>query len=250
VSVTTSALLVVVGVGAGLTGSMAGLASLVSYPALLAFGLTPITANVTNTVSLVFGTIGSVGASTPELRGRVSQTARLTAFGAVGGAAGGLLLLTTPAQTFAHLVPWLIAAASIAVVLPTGRLRRQPAVQDIRASAGLCAAMFAVGIYGGYFGAASGVLTLAVLSRAVISLPVAVAVKNVVTGAANAVAAVAFVFLTSVAWHVAIFLSAGMLIGSSVGPAVVRRTPPRPLRAAIALAGLSLAVYLGLSGSG
>jgi uncharacterized membrane protein YfcA len=115
-----SLLLVPAGLVAGLVGSVAGLASLVSYPALLAVGLGPISANVTNTVALVFSSVGSVTASGPELHGQRAQVLRVAAMSALGGLAGGLLLISTPSGAFARLVPWLIGLGSVVV-------RRAPA---------------------------------------------------------------------------------------------------------------------------
>src|SRR3954465_14540902 len=110
-SVGEFALLVLAGVGAGLTGSIAGLASLISYPALLATGIPPVTANVTNTVAMVLNGIGAASASTPELEGQGRRLRRLTGAAALGGAAGAALLLLTPSSAFERVVPWLIAGA-------------------------------------------------------------------------------------------------------------------------------------------
>src|SRR5215813_12701787 len=108
--------MVVAGFGGGLVGSVAGLASLVSYPALLAVGLSPVSANVSNTVALVFGGVGSVSGSIPELRGQRSRARRLGAVAVAGGLTGGLLLLATPSDAFARIVPWLIGLASLGIL--------------------------------------------------------------------------------------------------------------------------------------
>lgn len=237
-------LVVLAGIGAGLTGSIAGLASLISYPALLAIGLPPITANVTNTVALVFGGVGSVLGSRPELTGQARRVRRLAGAGVLGGAAGAVALLATPPGAFERIVPWLIAAASVTILAvrrpaapPDG-----PARPDRPVVVGL---VFLVGVYGGYFGAAAGVLLLA-LFLAVTAETVACsnALKNVVLGLANLVAGVLFAVDGAVDWAVAVTLGVGVLAGSRMGPVVVRRVPPRPLRVVIALAGLGLAVRL------
>jgi uncharacterized membrane protein YfcA len=246
VSVGEAFLLILAGIGAGLIGSIAGLASLVSYPALLAAGLSPVSANVTNTVALVFSSVGSVSASGPELRGRRAMLERLVTAGAAGGILGGALLLTTPADAFKRVVPWLIGLASLAVLIGPRRLPHpdlRPEDAD-HPGAGLTVALFVIGVYGGYFGAGAGVAMLAVLGRTFSALPVANAVKNLVLGVANALAAVAFAIFGSVHWPFAVFLAIGLFVGGSLGPRVVRRANPRILRVLIALAGMGLAVHL------
>ena len=109
--------LALAGLGGGLAGSVAGLASLVSYPALLAAGLPAVSANVSNTVALVFGSVGSVSGSVVELRGQRAHARRLGAIALAGGVCGGLLLLATPPGAFVRVVPWLIAGASLAILI-------------------------------------------------------------------------------------------------------------------------------------
>ncbi|MFG2788439.1 sulfite exporter TauE/SafE family protein [Streptomyces sp. NPDC048419] len=247
-------LLAAAGVASGLSGSIAGLASLFSYPALLAAGLPPVAANVTNTVALFANTVGTAAGSREELRGQRRRLVRLSLLAAAGGAAGAALLLGTPASAFEGVVPWLIALGSV-LILVRDPLRRLTASRPELTGGGTRAGTWAllpsalavllVGLYGGYFGAASGVLMLAVLSLFVNEpLPVTNAVKNIATGAANAVAALAYVFLAPVDWRAAAALGLGCLVGSRIGPVVVRRIPEKPLRIAIALAGLGLAVSL------
>jgi len=110
--------LVLAGFGAGLTGSVAGLASLISYPALLAVGLPPVSANVSNTVALVFTSVGSVWGSRPELKGQRARAKYLGPVAAAGGLTGGVLLLATPSATFALVVPWLIGLAALTMLIP------------------------------------------------------------------------------------------------------------------------------------
>src|SRR5919202_1158559 len=109
--------LLLAGVGAGLAGTVTGLASLVSYPALLAVGLPPLTANVTNTVALCCNAIGAAAGSQPELRGQRARVLRLGSICVAGGAAGAALLLLTPGESFARIVPWLIALASVLILI-------------------------------------------------------------------------------------------------------------------------------------
>ncbi|MBP2368243.1 sulfite exporter TauE/SafE family protein [Pseudonocardia parietis] len=236
---TELALLFVAGVGAGLIGAVAGLASLFSYPALLAVGLPATTANVTNTVCMLFLGAGAVSGSRPELRGAGPQVRRWVVPALLGGATGAGLLLVTPEGGFERIVPFLVAAAAVLLLVPP-----RPAATR-RPGPAVALGVFGIAIYGGYFGAAAGVLMLALLA----SLPGATllranALKNVLTLAANTVAAVGFALLGQVAWAAVPALALGLLIGGRLGPVVARRLPTRALRTGIAVAGLALAGYL------
>jgi uncharacterized membrane protein YfcA len=242
-------LLVLAGFGAGLVGSVAGLASLLSYPALLATGIAPVTANVTNTVALVLSSVGSVSASRPELRGQGPRVLRLAAAAVLGGGTGAVLLLVTSPTAFERIVPWLIAAASAAILVqrPPRELAAEGHLRGHGDPWWLPAVTFAVGIYGGYFGAAAGVLLLATYLLATgEGLPRSNALKNVILGLANAVAALGYIVFSSVAWAAALPLAIGVLGGGLLGPRVVRRAPQTALRRIIAVLGLGLAVRLGI----
>ncbi len=239
-------LLFVAGLAAGLSSSIAGLASLFSYPALLSVGLPPVTANVTNTVALIGSGVGSALGSRPELRGQGPRLRRLGAIAAVGGAAGAALLLVTPSGSFALVVPWLIGLASAIILL-------QPRPQFLRTlhhggdSRAMTIGIFAVAIYGGYFGAAAGVLILALLLAASdVDLPQSNALKNMLLMLANGVAALAFAVLAPVAWAAVVPLALGSLIGGRTGPVVVRHVSARLLRTVIGVAGIVLALKLGI----
>jgi hypothetical protein len=238
--------LLAVGVLAGLAGSVAGLASLFSYPALLVAGLSPVSANVTNTVALVGSGLGSALGSRTELEGQGRRLLRLAVLAVAGGICGAALLLATPGEVFKLVVPWLIGFASVVILV-------QPRPQFLRSlhhggdSRGLSVGVFLVSVYGGYFGAAAGVLLLALLLAASeASLARSNALKNMVLAAANGVAAVSFVFLGPVVWSAAVPLGIGCLLGGRLGPVVVRHSPARLLRVLIGLAGIGLAVKLGL----
>jgi uncharacterized membrane protein YfcA len=247
-SIGEALLLVLAGIGGGLAGSIAGLASIATYPALLAVGLPAVTANVTNTVALVCSSAGSVWGSRPELVGQGPRVRRLAVAGIIGGATGGLLLLVTPADSFEKLVPWLIAFASVAMLARRRIVDTAAAdTHEHRAGTGMMIAVGLVGVYGGYFGAGAGVMMLALfLWMTHDTMPRANAVKNVILGLANGVAAIAFVFFGDVRWTYVLPLGLGLLVGGRVGPIVVRRAPVGPLRVVIAVAGLGLAVKLGL----
>jgi uncharacterized membrane protein YfcA len=239
--------LVLAGVASGLCGSIAGLASLFSYPALLAAGLAPVAANVTNTVSLVFSTVGSVSASRPELRGQRRRARELGAAGVVGGVFGALLLLVTPAESFERLVPWLIGLASVAILVRRQLEEVSMADATHQADWRVVLGVGAVGVYGGYFGAGAGVMLLSLLLFTTgDTLPRANAMKNLVLGLANGVAALTFALFGPVDWALVVPLGLGLLIGGRVGPVIVRRAPQGPLRLAIAILGMGLAVKLGV----
>jgi len=262
---------VLAGVAGGLFGSVAGLASIATYPALLAAGLPPVTANVTNTVSLVFSSVGSISASRPELTGQRRRVRQLGAAGMIGGATGALLLLVTPSGSFEKAVPVLVLIAAVAIMLRRRLVddmgdvadliddgddvesEAAPADQgdspgELGVGRGVVFAVGAVGVYGGYFGAGAGVLVLALLLHATHdSLPRANALKNVVLGLANGIAALGFVIFGPVHWVAVVPLGAGLLVGARVGPSIVRHSPAGPLRLIIAVAGVGLAVKLGYS---
>jgi uncharacterized membrane protein YfcA len=246
-------LLALAGIGAGLVGSMAGLASVISYPALLASGVPPVTANMTNTVSMSLLAVGSVSASRPELTGQRRRLLRHVPAGLLGGAAGAALLMLTPSGAFEKVVPVLIALASVAMLVsrPPSQLAVEGAVEQWRNPHRdpwwLPLGTFTVAIYGGYFGAAAGVLMLAMYLRTTgEGLPRGNALRNVVLGGANGLAAVAFVVLGSVDWLAAIPLALGLFVGGRLGPGIVRRAPQTLLRRLIALAGLGLAAHLAV----
>ncbi len=236
-------LLVCAGLVAGLAGSIAGLASLASYPALLTVGLGPVSANVTNTVALVFVSLGSTLGSRPELRGQAPRVREFAIAAMLGGGVGAGLLLLTPPDTFERIAPWLIGASSLTILM---RQRLRP--PDARHDAGpaLIGGVFAIAIYGGYFGAGAGVMVLALmLAGTGDTLARSNALKNVVLGIANAVAALAFVMLGDVHWDAVAPLAVGLFAGGRLGPIVVRHANAGVLRAVIGLAGLALAVKLG-----
>jgi uncharacterized membrane protein YfcA len=238
------------GVLGGLTGSIAGLASVATYPALLLVGLPPVTANVTNTVALVFNGVGSIWGSQPELEGQQQWIKRIAPVAALGGASGATLLLSTPAEGFERLVPILLGLASVAILLPRRGNQDTRIADHRRHTAGVLLesiAIFLICVYGGYFGAAAGVVLLALLLRAGhATLAHANAGKNVILAIANGVAAVMFAFLAPVHWPSVLAVGIGCLVGSRLGPIVVRHAPATPLRVLIGAAGLVLAVKLGI----
>ena len=161
--------------------------------------------------------------------------------------AGAGLLLLTPDDAFERIAPWLIGASSAALLL-----RPQPRIRsERRERAGLRVGVFLVGVYGGYFGAAAGVVLLALLLIATRdALATANAFKNVLLGLANAVAALSFIVLAPVEWAAAAPLAVGLLAGGRLGPVVVRHAPADLLRTLIGIAGVGLAIKLGVDAYG
>lgn len=243
-------LLVLAGAGSGVVGYVSGLASLVSFPALLACGLPPLAANVTNSVALTGVTAGSVASARQELTGMRRRLLTFGAMGLVGGALGALLLLRLPPGVFAEVVPWLVAFGSVVLLLRPW-LRRLHAGRLHERHPAVLAAVGAVTIYCGYFGAGAGVLLLATFG-AVLPDRMArlAALRSAVVGVANTTAAVIFVATGPVDWSAALPLGLGAVVGSALGPPLVRRLPETPLRIGVAIAGLALAVKLYLDSIG
>jgi hypothetical protein len=246
--VSEALVLLAAGTAGGIFSTVVAIASLVTYPVLLALGVPPLAANMTNTVSLVFTGAGSVAASRPELAGQGRRVLRLGVITALGGAAGAAVLLLTPASVFTVAVPVLIGGASLVLLAqPRISLLTPPAVLDTRHRLVLGAALFAVAVYVGYFGAAAGVMLLVVLSAMIREPLVRVnAIKNAVSGTANALAAVCFALFGDVRWKLVLPLAAGFLIGGWIGPKIARRVPAGVFRVFVSLCGLGLAVKLGI----
>jgi len=235
------------GVLAGAIGSAGAITSLVSYPALLAVGIPPLPANVTNAVALVGSLSGSALGSQPELRGQWRWLRRWAPLIGAGSAAGVALLLTTPDHLFARIVPYLLVAAAAALVLQP-RIARWRSRRGEGARVLLPLGILAMAVYSGYFGAGSGVMVLALLLVTVdTDLPRANAMKNVLLGIADVVAAVAFILFGPVHGVPAAVLGAGLFLGSLVGPAFTRRVPGAVVRVLAALAGTGLAVWFWVS---
>jgi uncharacterized membrane protein YfcA len=243
------AVLLGAGALAGIAGTAGGIMSLISYPALLAVGIPPLPANVANIVAGVACWPGSAVASRPELAGRASWLRRWSLVAAVGGGVGAGLLLSTPDQAFSMVVPFLVAAGSLALLFqPQLSARRDRG--RARDGAGLLYAggLLAVSAYTGYFGAGTGVMTLALLLLTTDrDMASANALKNMLVGAASVAAAAVLVVSGPVEWAAVIPLAAGMLIGSLVGPVIARRVPATALRWLVGLFGLGFAVHLWLT---
>jgi uncharacterized membrane protein YfcA len=239
------ALLAGAGVLAGVVGTAGGITTLVSYPALLLAGVTPLAASVANTVAVVACWPGAALSSRPELVGRWGWLLRWMGVAVLGGLVGALLLVTTPPGVFARLVPFLLAFAAVALVAQ-GRVRGGAGTRLSGAAPLLVASgLFLTSAYNGYFGAGSGVLTLVLLLVLVEpGLVQANALKNILIGAASVVSAAAFIVAGRVRWLDVLPLALGLFLGSLAGPMVARRLPSWLLRWAVALMGLGFAIRL------
>ncbi len=232
--------LVGAGVLAGIASSSGAIGSLIAYPALLLVGLPARVANMTSTLAVFGVAVGASVRSRTELAAVRSVLPRAALLACAGGAAGSALLLNTPGSAFRWIVPFLVAGAA-ATMLAQPRLVRRHGLRPRLLPGGIVA----TATYEGYFGAGAGVLTLALILLTLDRpLPPANAMKNLVLGAADLVAAVVFVVFGSVSWLAAVPLGIGFVAGGALGPAIVRRTRPQVLRVVIAVAGFVLAAVL------
>jgi uncharacterized protein len=233
-----------------MVGSAGGIASLISYPVLLAVGIPAKPANVADTVAFVASLPGSALGSRLELRGQGRRVRRFAPLAIAGSAAGAVLLLVTPAGVFGRIVPFLAAFAALALLLQpkvSAWLTERPG--DGGGFWPQCG-LFAVWVFDGYWGVGAGVMALAVLAMAIeTNLARANALKNVLLGAADVTCSIVFILYGPVRWAAVVPLAAGVLAGSRAGPSLTRRMPEGVLRIVVALVGLGLAVYLWLSPS-
>jgi uncharacterized protein len=235
------------GLAAGTASAMAGGASIITFPVLLAMGVPPLEANVTNTVGLAPIVVGTALGSAAEVRAQRARVIALAPAALIGALGGAVLLLSTPAETFSAIVPALIAGSCL-LILAQPWLVRHTLRGGTRWRHGAAqASTFVVGAYTGYFGAASGVLFLALVGLVTAaSLHELNAAKNMLVGIANALATVIFMAVAPVRWPMAAALAVGSVIGGAIGARLVRRVPAPYLRTAIALVGLAVAVRLAL----
>jgi uncharacterized protein len=242
--ITEAGLIAAAGMLAGIVGTAGGITSLISYPALLAAGMPALAASVANNVALAACWPGSALASRPELQGRGRWLRRWGWAAAAGGAVGAVLLLSTPAREFARIVPFLVAAGSLALLAQPWISARRRSAPDGSGSA-LLPGLLAVSVYNGYFGAGAGVMTLVLLLVTTDDhLARANALKNMLIGASSVVSAFAFIIAGPVDWSAVTPLGLGMLAGSTMGPRLARHVPAQVLRWLAALLGLLLAARL------
>jgi len=235
------------GVLAGMINSVVGSGTLITFPMLLAVGYSPLTANIANGLGLVPGSVfGAIGYRR-ELAGQGARLRRLGLASVIGGVIGAILLLKLPPEAFSYVVPILIALAIVLVVLQPWLARRLAARREAdtaqnrqdRDSRWLWLGMLAVGVYGGYCGAAQGVVGLALMGVVLAeSLQRINAIKNVLTALANLASGLVFVAVTHVAWPAVVLIAAGSAVGGMIGAGIGRRLSPVVLRGVIVVIGL------------
>jgi uncharacterized membrane protein YfcA len=244
------------GVAAGTINTVVGSGTLVTFPTLLAIGVPPVTANVSNTLGLVPGSLSGAIGYRRELEGQRSRLLRLGTGSVLGGIVGALLLLVLPAEAFHAIVPVLIGLGCVLVILQPAISRRVAARAEARGverpehgALWVWLLVFAAGVYGGYFGAAQGVLLMAILGVGLTeSMQRNNATKNVLALLVNLVAAIVFVLVAHIDWAVAGLIALGSVIGGQIGATVGRRLPSWALRAFIVVVGVAAITQFVLSG--
>lgn len=245
-SLLDAGLVILAGLAAGTINTVVGSGSLVTFPTLLWVGLPPVVANVSNTVGLVPGAVSGAWGYRRELSGQRARLLRLGTATLTGAATGATLLLVLPPVVFAAVVPALILLACVLVVLQPWLVRRL-ADRPRREHGGpvVWLFIFGTGMYGGYFGAAQGVLLIAVLALGLDeTLQRVNAAKNVLAGLANLVGGIIFVLVANVNWAAAGLIALGAIVGGVTGARVARMLPPAALRAVVVAIGVVAIVTL------
>jgi len=241
--------IVAAGVGAGIANAIVGSGTLITFPTLLAFGYAPVTANVTNTIGLVPGNLTSMLGYRPEMAGQRARALRLGLASVLGAVVGAILLLVLPASAFRAVVPAFIGLGVFAILAGPyfskwlASRNRSPSA----ASGGVVTFLGIVlcGLYGGYFGAGQGLLFIAVLGIALAdTLHRLNALRNMLAGLANTIAAVVFIASAHIAWGAAGLIAIGSIAGGWLGVHIGRRLPPTVYRVVIAAVGIVAFVKL------
>jgi uncharacterized protein len=233
------------GVAAGGINAVVGSGSLITFPILVALGYPPVLANVSNNIGLVPGGISGVYGYRRELAGQGRRIARLVPASVAGGIAGAVLLLVLPGSVFKRVVVVLIVIALILVLAQPRLARRLGDRHGERTGPLLVGCVFAVGVYGGYFGAAQGIILIALLSIFIADeLQRLNAAKNVLAMSVNGVASIVFILATRIDWTIAGLIAAGSVLGGQIGAGVGRKLNPRVLRGLIIVVGTVAVVRL------
>lgn len=244
----TTLFLFVAGVLGGALNAVAGGGSFIAFPALMFSGVAPIAANATNTVALWVGVTASTGAYRKHLDISRRVMIPLAVTSVIGGIAGALLLLRTPAPTFLRVLPWLMFGATLLFALG-GRLSRGTSTgltHDATRSAIIFAALFelVVAIYGGYFGGGVGIMNLAMLAAlGMTNIHAMNALKSVLGGIINGVAVATFILKGAVAWRPGIIVTAGAIVGGYFGAHYAQKLPQAWIRAFVIVVGTGMTAY-------
>ncbi|WP_426244444.1 sulfite exporter TauE/SafE family protein [Nocardioides sp. LHG3406-4] len=247
-----SVVILIAGVGAGTINTVVGSGTLITFPALLAFGVPPVTANVSNSIGLVPGSISGAVGYRRELSGQRSRTLRLVSASLIGGLIGAVLLLALPEGAFATIVPVLIVLGLVLVVfgprLSGWVARRHESAGGLPEHGAwwVWPLVLLAGVYGGYFGAAQGILLMAIMGIGINeTLQRLNGVKIVLSAVVNGIAGVLFAIVADVDWHVVLLIAVGSIVGAQIGASVGRRLPDAWLRAIIVVVGVvALVVFL------
>ena len=249
------------GLAAGTINTVVGSGTLITFPTLLGFGLPPVLANVSNNVGLVPGVLSGIYGYRKELAGQRARVLRLGLASLLGGLVGAILLLVLPQSAFKAIVPVLIVVALVMVICQPWLARQVAARQRDRVSGAdgggqpaselqlggpvLWVLVFLMGIYGGYFGAAQGILLLGLFGITFSdSMQRINAVKNVLACIVNGVAAIVFITATHIDWTAAALIAGGSIIGGQIGARIGRRLPPWGMRAIIVCVGVAALIRL------
>ncbi len=243
-------IVVVAGLLAGGINTVVGSGTLITFPVLLGVGLPPVVANVSNSLGLVPGSVTGAIGYRRELKGQGRRLVRFGGVTVVGAVVGALLLLVLPAEAFEAVVPALIVVA-LALVLAQPYIARKLAARNTErhphGGIPLLLGVFVTAVYGGYFGAAQGVILVALMGILMDeTLQRLNAIKNVFTALANLVSGLVFVFVADVDWLVVGLLAGGSILGGVIGARIGRRLRPFWLRAAIVVVGTVAIVQLVL----
>ena len=233
---------------AGAINTLVGSGTLITFPTLLAFGYSPVTANVSSTIGLVPGAAAGAFGYRRELAGQRTRAIRFALASLAGGITGAVLLLVLPQSAFEAIVPAFIGISLVLIVLQPklDRLVAEHRPPPDAHGTGLPRALvYVAGVYGGYFGAAQGILLIAILGLALPDdLQRINALKNVLAGVVNGVASVVFIAIADVAWGPAAVIAGGSILGAQLAARYGRRLSPRALRAVVVIVGSVAIVQL------
>ncbi|MBD2831306.1 MULTISPECIES: sulfite exporter TauE/SafE family protein [Streptomyces] len=240
------------GIGAGTINTIVGSGTLITFPVLLATGLPPVTATVSNALGLIPGSISGAIGYRAELAGQCRRTLKLGVGALIGGLAGAALLLSLPSTAFETIVPVLVALALVLVILQPRisravQRRRELTGTSARPDGGplLFTGLMLASVYGGYFTAAQGIIYLSLMGMLLDDTMQRLnAVKNVLAAVVNSVAALFFLFVADFDWTAVVLIAVGSAIGGQVGAKVGRRLSPGFLRALIVVVGTAAIVQL------